>query len=87
MARLEMTKSLMATIERYAGILKERHENWIVELEEKQGLPADPAMKSQALELALQEATDDLRLELEALEEEPIFSLDAAMDFIKRNQK
>lgn len=86
MARLEMTKSLLTTIEQYAGILKERHQNWIVELEEKEGMPADLRMKSQALELALQEATDDLRLEMEALEGEPTFSLDAAMQFIKRNQ-
>lgn len=85
-AQLEATKSLLTTIEQHTRILKERHENWIAELEEKQGLPADLMLRSQALELALQETTDDLRLEMEALEEEPIFSLDAAMAFIRQKQ-
>jgi hypothetical protein len=85
MEKLMAANSLQSTTMQYANILKQRHQEWILELEEKQGVRADLVMKNQALEMALQETMDDLRLEMENLDEEPTFSLDAAIDFIKRN--
>ncbi len=82
--QLRKNRTLLATLEHYANLLKTHHEAWKDQL--AQARPgSDPSqIAGEALEIALKELEDSLPNESPPDDSEP-FSLDAAMAFIRRH--
>ena len=83
-SQLRKNRTLLATLEHYANLLKTRHEAWKDQL--AQASPdTDPSqVAGEALEIALKELEDSLPNESPPDDNEPL-SLDAAMAFVRRH--
>jgi hypothetical protein len=82
--RLRQIRTLPATLDQLATLLKTSHEEWMEQL--SQSRPgSDPRMiASEALEIASKELEERLASESKADEAEPL-SLDAAMTFLRNS--
>jgi hypothetical protein len=82
--QLRQQRTLLATVEQHAKLLKARHEMWKEQL--SQARPgSDPGqVASAALEIALKELEDSLPSDSPPDESEP-FSLDEAMAYLRRH--
>jgi hypothetical protein len=83
--QLASSKTLLATLERYAADLKALHNHWTQTLSQERPESAPSQIASEALELALQELRDALPAASTPNDDstEPL-SLDAAMAHIRR---
>lgn len=81
--QLLRTRTVLATVDHYAITLKTMHEQWKTELETTRPGSDPLSIASEALELALQQFQD--HLPPESLDENEIFSLDAAMAYLRRH--
>lgn len=77
-------RNLMPELNRYAQELKDRHEFWMEELSQARPGSSPSQIASEAGEIARKELEDSLPPAYPEDEEE-IFSLDAAMAFIRRH--
>ncbi len=82
--QLRLTRTLLATMNRYALELKTSHEAWMDRLGEARPGSDRNQLSSDALEMAIQELQDRLPCESTTDEDEPL-SLDAAMNHIRRH--
>lgn len=80
--QLIRSRTLLATLERYAQELRDSHHNWMEQLWRSKPNSDANQIASQALELALEELVSRLDCGFPANENEPL-SLDAAMAFIR----
>jgi hypothetical protein len=76
-------EELLLDLNRYAQMLRNGHQAWIVLLAEKRPASNSERIASEALELAIADLQDCLASDSEAVEPEPL-SLDAAMSFIRK---
>ncbi len=83
--RLRSSRTLLSTLDDQAAALRRYHQTRMDEL--AQAKPdSDPAqVASQALELAIEDLRDSLPSESEPTDADEIFSLDAAMGYLKRH--
>jgi len=82
--QLRRSRTLLATMERYASELKTRHEAWKELLSQARPGSDGSQVASEALEIALKELEDCLDSATPPDESGPV-SLDGAMAFIRRH--
>jgi hypothetical protein len=83
--RLRGNRTLLTTVDRLAGLLRNRHEAWISQLHQSRPGTGQQQLASEALELALEELESILPTGSEADEREGL-SLDEAMQFLRNRQ-
>ncbi len=85
--RLCTSGMLMQTMEHYASELKERHTSWTETLTQEGPGSNQAQIASQSLELALQDLQEALAAASSSNADEPeeLFSLDAAMHFLRHH--
>ncbi len=84
--RLRSSKRLLPSMDAYAMELKDSHEAWKASLS-RANPGSDPStISSEAMELAVQELMEHIPSGSPVNEAEP-FSLDAAMNFIRRDSQ
>jgi hypothetical protein len=81
--QLRASRSLLATMDRYALELKASHEAWMDRLSQTSSGKARSQLSSEALEMALKELEEDLSSASKADEDGP--TLDGAMAYLKRH--
>jgi hypothetical protein len=81
---LQVAKTLLPTLDRYAGELKASHEEWKDRLSQSKPGSDERQIASEALEIALKELEKRLPSGSPQDETEPV-SLDEAMKFIRRH--
>jgi hypothetical protein len=82
--QLRGKKQMLATIETYAMVLKNRHEAWKEELSQTRPGSHSSQIASEALELALEEIRDRLA-SASVTDEDDAPSLEAAMGYLHRH--
>jgi hypothetical protein len=82
--QLRLSRTLLATMNRYALELKASHEAWMERLGETRPGSDRSQLSSEAMEMAIQELQDRLPCESTTDDDEPL-SLDAAMNTIRRH--
>jgi hypothetical protein len=83
--QLQSNRTLLSTVDRVAGLLRNSHETWISQLRQSRPGTDEQQLASEAMELALQEIESILPTGSDPDETEGL-SLDEAMQFL-RNHK
>jgi hypothetical protein len=82
--QLQQSGTMQATLDHYANLLSQSHEQWKAELMGQRGESDSILLASEALELAMQDFQDN-HLPAAANLSNETFNLDAAMAFVKRH--
>ena len=84
-SRLRQERRLLQSLELWSSEFKANHEAWKERLFQAKPESDRSQIASEALELALEELTSRLRSETSDPEENETFSLDAAMELLRRH--